>query len=229
MALFNHLFPYSNFHDINLDWIISIIKSIDPAVIQALQELTPDIIEQVTQKVNEAQAAAIAAQSSASEANTASENAATSATEAAQEATEASADAALANADAVRAENAANSAEQKANTAVSNALAVSIYGVVQSSYATIGDAQVYKSGNVFTLFLACTINSKNTSGTTTDIGTVEYFPGTSGNRRFTGNFWRSGSPSAIGTVTISTNGVISVNNGNFETGDVLYIDTAFMA
>lgn len=87
MALFNHLFPYSNLHDINLDWIISIIKSIDPAVIQALQELTPDIIEQVNQKVNEAQAAAIAAQSSASEANTARENAATSAAEAAQDAT----------------------------------------------------------------------------------------------------------------------------------------------
>lgn len=86
MALFNHLFPYSNLHDINLDWIISIIKSIDPAVIQALQELTPDIIEQVDQKVSEAQAAAIAAQSSASEANTARENAATSATEAAQDA-----------------------------------------------------------------------------------------------------------------------------------------------
>lgn len=87
MALFNHLFPYSNLHDINLDWIISIIKSIDPAVIQALQELTPDIIEQVNQKVNEAQAAAIAAQSSASEANTAKENAATSAVEAATNAT----------------------------------------------------------------------------------------------------------------------------------------------
>lgn len=229
MALFNHLFPYSNLHDINLDWIISIIKSIDPAVIQALQELTPDIIEQVNQKVNEAQAAAIAAQSSASEANTARENAETSAAAAAQEATDASTNATAANADAVRAENAANSAEQKANTAVSNALAVSIYGVIQSSYVTIGDAQVYKSGNTFTLFLACTIKGKNTSGTTTDIGTVEHFPGTSGNRRFTGNFWRSGSPNAIGTVTINTNGVISVNNGNFETGDLLYIDTAFMA
>lgn len=86
MALFNHLFPYSNLHDINLDWIISIIKSIDPAVIQALQELTPDIIEQVNQKVNEAQAAAIAAQSSASEANTARETAVTSANEAAADA-----------------------------------------------------------------------------------------------------------------------------------------------
>lgn len=229
MALFNHLFPYSNLHDINLDWIISIIKSIDPAVIQALQELTPDIIEQVNQKVSEAQAAAIAAQSSASEANTARENAATSASEAAQDAAEAATNATEAGADAVRAENAANEAGSKAETAVANALSVSIYGVVQSGYATIGDAQVYKSGKTFTLFLACTMTGKNASGTTTDVGTVEYFPGTSGNRRFTGNFWRSGSPHAIGTVVISTNGVISVNNANFETGDVLYIDTAFMA
>ena len=102
MALFNHLFPYSNFHDINLDWIISIIKSIDPAVIQALQELTPDIIEQVNQKVSEAQAAAIAAQSSASEANTARETAVTSANEAA--------------ADAATAESAKTSVENSLNT-----------------------------------------------------------------------------------------------------------------
>lgn len=102
MALFNHLFPYSNLHDINLDWIISIIKSIDPAVIQALQELTPDIIEQVNQKVSEAQAAAIAAQSSASEANTARETAVTSANEAA--------------ADAATAESAKTAVENSLNT-----------------------------------------------------------------------------------------------------------------
>lgn len=116
MALFNHLFPYTNLHDINLDWIISIIKSIDPAVIKALQELTPDTIAQVTQLVSDAQNYAISAQSSASDANTAKENAATSAAEAAQEATEAAADAALANADAVRAE--------AAKTAVENSLTV---------------------------------------------------------------------------------------------------------
>ena len=118
MALFNHLFPYSNFHDINLDWIISIIKSIDPAVIRALQELTPDIIEQVNQKVSEAQAAAIAAQSSASEANTAKDNAAARAAEAAQKASEASTGAATAGAEAFRAETAANSAE----ASIANAL-----------------------------------------------------------------------------------------------------------
>ena len=101
MALFNHLFPYSNFHDINLDWIISIIKSIDPAVIQSLQNLTPDIIEQVNQKVSEAQAFAVSAQSSASEANTARETAVTSANEAA--------------ADAATAESAKNAVENSIN------------------------------------------------------------------------------------------------------------------
>lgn len=132
MALFNHLFPYSNLHDINLDWIISIIKSIDPAVIQALQNLTPDIIEQVNQKVKEAQAAAIAAQSSASEANTAKENAVTSATEA-------SADAARADTDAVRAEN--------AKTAVENSL---IPVDLSSNVTVVGNGSVYNS----TVFLS---------------------------------------------------------------------------
>lgn len=138
MALFNHLFPYSNLHDINLDWIISIIKSIDPAVIQALQELTPDIIEQVNQKVNEAQAAAIAAQSSASEANTARENAATSAAEAAQDATDASTNAALANADAVRAEN--------AKTAVENSLVPAELTIEKNNNTTLYYGRAVKSG-----------------------------------------------------------------------------------
>ena len=104
MALFNRLTPYSNLHDINLDWIISIIKSIDPAVIKALQNLTPEFIKQINNKVNEAQIAATSAQTSASEANTAKENAA-------QKASEASASAATANNEAVRADNAANRAE----------------------------------------------------------------------------------------------------------------------
>lgn len=216
MALFNHLFPYSNLHDINLDWIISIIKSIDPAVIQALQQLTPDIIEQVTQKVNEAQAAAIAAQSSASEANTAKENAATSAAEAA-------ADATLANADAVRAENAANNA---ANV-VADALAVKSFGVTSSAHASVGDAQILQSGKTITLYLAGTLTGK-AAGERTEVGTVTNFPTLTSGRRFCGWFWRGGAPTAVGTAEISTDGILSVNNANFEIGDVLYIDTAFM-
>ena len=216
MALFNHLFPYSNLHDINLDWIISIIKSIDPAVIQALQELTPDIIEQVNQKVNEAQAAAIAAQSSASEANTARENAATSAAEAATNAT-------AAVADAVRAENAANNA---ANV-VADALAVKSFGMTSSAHASIGDAQILQSGKTITFYLAGTMTGK-ASGAKTDVGTVTNFPSLSSVRRFCGWFWRGGAPTAVGTVEISTNGILSVNNANFEIGDVLYIDTSFM-
>ena len=154
MAIFNHLFPYTNLHDINLDWIISIIKSIDPAVIQALQQLTPDIIEQVTQKVNEAQAAAIAAQSSASEANTAKENAATSAAEAEKDATEAAAAAALANADAVRAEN--------ARIAVENSLTPTVANVTPSDHLTnVTLCYSIVSGHTATFFIDATFSSKS--------------------------------------------------------------------
>lgn len=209
MALFNHLFPYTNLHDINLDWIISIIKSIDPAVIQALQQLTPDIIEQVAQKVNEAQAAAIAAQSSASEANTAKENAVASAAEAA-------ADAAIANANA---NNAAN--------VVANALAVKSFGMTQSAHASIGAWQILQSGKTITFYLAGTMTGKAT-GAQSDVGTVTNFPTLTSIRRFCAWFWRGGAPTAVGTAEISTDGILSVNNANFEIGDVLYIDTAFM-
>lgn len=223
MTLFNHLFPYTNMHDINLDWIISTIKSIDPAVIQALQQLTPDILKQVMQKVNEAQAAAIAAQSSASEANTAKDNAAVSAAEAEKDATEAAADAALANANAVRAENAANNA---ANV-VANALAVKTFGIQPSAYANIGNAQILQSGKTFTFYLAGTLTGK-AAGARTEIGTMTISPKLTSSRRFCAWFWRGGAPTAVGTAEISTNGILSVNNANFETGDVLYIDTAFM-
>lgn len=223
MAFFNHLFPYTNLHDINLDWIISIIKSIDPAVIQALQELTPNIIEQVTQKVNEAQAAAIAAQSSASEANTAKENAATSAADAEKNATEAATAAALANADAVRAENAANNA---ANV-VADALAVKSSGIAQSAHASIGDVQILRSGKTITVYLTSTLTGK-TTGARTDVGTVTNLPTLTSIRRFCAWFWRGGAPTAVGTAEISTDGILSVNNANFEIGDVLFIDTTFM-
>lgn len=167
MALFNHLFPYSNLHDINLDWIISIIKSIDPAVIQALQELTPDIIEQVNQKVNEAQAAAIAAQSSASEANTARENAATSAAEAAQDATEAATNATAASADAVRAENAANNAE----TAIANALTPELLSMTpNSSYVNNTTVAEYKvSGKTALINIDCVLAGTKSEGYWTNI------------------------------------------------------------
>lgn len=118
MPLFENLFPYTNLHNLNLDWIIEMIEGIDPETVQALQELTPEFIAQINNKVNEAQIAATSAQRSASEANTAKENAATGAAEAAQKASEASAGAATAGAEAVRAETAANSAE----TTIANAL-----------------------------------------------------------------------------------------------------------
>lgn len=158
MALFNHLFPYSNLHDINLDWIISIIKSIDPAVIRALQELTPDIIKQVNQKVSEAQAAAIAAQSSASEANTARENASTSAAEAARDATAASADAA-------RAEN--------AKTSVENSLVPVSLTATFADFVNLTSQNMWRSGAVTYLAAFGTFNK---TVETPDYPTLVTFP-----------------------------------------------------
>lgn len=154
MALFDHLFPYTNLHDINLDWIISIIKSIDPAVIQALQELTPDIIEQVNQKVNEAQAAAIAAQSSASEANTAKENA-----------SRYSSQAAASSAVAIEAKN-----------AVENSL-VTTYGTitdVATEYITPSINITSKTGNTAFISLSGTMSGNKSDGAYTKIGTLPY-------------------------------------------------------
>lgn len=162
MALFNHLFPYSNLHDINLDWIISIIKSIDPAVIQALQQLTPDIIEQVNQKVSEAQAAAISAQSSASEANTARENAETSAAEAVTNATTASAD-------AVRAETAANNAESAVETALTPVPLTATF----ADFVTVSQQNMWRFGGL-TYFMA--LGTFNRTPTTPDYPEVIRFP-----------------------------------------------------
>ena len=111
MPLFENLFPYTNLHNLNLDWIIEMIEGIDPETVQALQELTPEFIAQINNKVNEAQIAATSAQTSASEANSAKDNAAASAAEA-------STGAATAGAEAVRAETAANGAE----ASIANAL-----------------------------------------------------------------------------------------------------------
>lgn len=158
MALFNHLFPYSNLHDINLDWIISIIKSIDPAVIQALQELTPDVIEQVNQKVSEAQAFAVSAQSSASDANTAKENAATSAAEASQDATEAAADAAAA---------------LSAKTAVENSLTPVSLTATFADFVNLTSQNMWKSGA--TTYLVA-YGSFKSSPATPDYPTIVTFP-----------------------------------------------------
>lgn len=150
MALFNHLFPYSNLHDINLDWIISIIKSIDPDVIQALQNLTPDIINQVNQKVNEAQAFAISAQSSASEANTAKNNAATSAAEAAQDAT----------------------AAEAAKTTVENSIRVTSASLSMANGITSDINRIAKSGKTAFITLRGQIKTSGGSEFFTKIATI---------------------------------------------------------
>ena len=203
MALFNHLFPYSNFHDINLDWIISIIKSIDPATIQALQNLTPDVIEQVNQKVSEAQAFAIAAQSSASDANTAKDNAAASAAESTKEA-------ALANADAVRAEN--------AKIAVENSL-LPVELSVTSDHANLSTAIVRKSGRFASIIIEGVIQSLPNN----DITTLAKI---NGSFQWTPTICIKSVNSAINAqylANIETDGRVTINTSLFAVGNTFTI------
>ena len=163
MPLFENLFPYTNLHNLNLDWIIEMIEGIDPETIRALQELTPEFIAQINNKVNEAQIAATAAQSSASEANAAKENAATSAAEA-------SAGAATANNEAVRADNAANRAEATIANAL-NPESISITAV--DSYvegATIAQCNV--SGKSAVINIDCMMTGTKSNEYWTPIYTL---------------------------------------------------------
>ena len=163
MPLFENLFPYTNLHNLNLDWIIEMIEGIDPETVQALQELTPEFIAQINNKVNEAQIAATSAQRSASEANTAKENAATSAAEA-------SARAVTAGNEAVRAENAANSAE----ATIANALNPEFISMTAvASYvegATIAQCKV--SGKSAVINIDCMINGTKSNEYWTPIYTL---------------------------------------------------------
>lgn len=161
MALFDNLFPYTNLHDINLDWMISIIKSIDPAVIQALQQLTPDIIEQASQKVSEAQAAAIAAQSSASEAKTAKENAANSESKALRYSSQAAASSTV----AIEAKN-----------EIKNSLATT-YGTitdVATDYITPSINITSRTGNTAFISLSGTMSGNKSTDAYTRIGAIPY-------------------------------------------------------
>ena len=163
MPLFENLFPYTNLHNLNLDWIIEMIEGIDPETIKALQELTPEFIAQINNKVNEAQIAATSAQTSASEANAAKESAATSATES-------TASAAAAGADAVRAENAANSAE----TTIANALNPEIISMTAvDSYVEVSTISLCKvSGKTAIFNIDCTITGAKSEEYWTPIYTL---------------------------------------------------------
>lgn len=67
MGLFDQ-FPYSNLHELNLDWVIAKLKDVDKAQMTA-QEAT-DLLNQVSGKADDAEAAALAAASDASNAHT---------------------------------------------------------------------------------------------------------------------------------------------------------------
>ena len=67
MPLFDN-FPYSNLHELNLDWVIAKLKDVDKAQMTAEEATT--LLNQVSGKADEAAASALAAASDASDAHT---------------------------------------------------------------------------------------------------------------------------------------------------------------
>ena len=208
-----NLAPYSNIHDVNLDWIIAIIKSIDPSVIKKLQNLTPDAIEQINQSVEEAKSFAIAAKSSALDANTSKNTAEAKASEAAQEAINASAD-------AVRAENAANNATAAVNTA----LEPTTLTVNATSRSTISDSMCIVSGKIATIFISGNMNSK-VGGNFTTCAEIANWPGRSA-VRFSATILRDGAPIKKTTAILGVDSGIRLPNSAFDVNDSFQIDTA---
>lgn len=114
-------YPYTNMHEINLDWIISQIKSIDPELIAALRTLDPDTLAQVKQQVQIAEGYATTAQSFASAASTSADACAESASNAAGSASAAG-------------ESASNAAESASNAADSSSSAANVAANYTSGY-----------------------------------------------------------------------------------------------
>lgn len=221
MALFNNLFPYTNLHDINLDWIISIIKSIDPAVIQALQQLTPDIIEQVNQKVSEAQAAAIAAQSSASEANTAKENAANSESKASRYSSQAQASAAVASSEA--------SAAIDAKRTIENSLTAVVGTISGTTYGAVREQSLRKTGKTVVMHTAIEIMSLPDSGIF-NIATFSENMGTLVGTHYSfATVTRGGAWNSIKSVGATADRELQIGTpAGLQVGDYIWLDAVYV-
>lgn len=111
-----NLFPYSDLHSLNLDWLLSKMKETAAQAAQAIADAANALAQ-----VAEAKAAALSAQTAAQNAQTAANNAQTAANNAADSAENAVAVAQAANSAAQTAQNTANTAQSVAQTAQNTA------------------------------------------------------------------------------------------------------------
>lgn len=111
-----NLFPYSDLHSLNLDWILSKMKETATQAAQAIADS-----EKALAQVIEAKTAAQNAQTAAQNAQTAANNAQTAANNAANSAENAVAEAQAAKSAAQTAQNTANTAQSAAQTAQNTA------------------------------------------------------------------------------------------------------------
>ena len=136
-----NLFPYSDLHSLNLDWLLSKMKETAAQAAQAIADSAKALSQ-----VAEAKAAALSAQTAAQNAQTAANNAQTAANNAADSAENAVAVAQAAKSAAQTAQNTANTAQSAAQTAQNTAntaqsAAETAQSVAQTAQNTANTAQ----------------------------------------------------------------------------------------
>lgn len=253
MGLFDQ-FPYSNLHELNLDWVIAKLKDVDKAQMTA-QEAT-DLLNQVSGKADDAEAAAAAA---ALDAANAHDDAGAANNEyllakAASEAAEgyrddalgykndakASADAAYLDADAAHqdandAHNDALAAHQDATDAHNDALAAA--GSAAAALADANRAQAY-GASTGVASLAGTITAQSSNDVSLNDGTyvIIYF-GTDAQSSRGMNMFTLHSSTMVArnliqsgaNVIMSTNGANVIHIVNFMgDGDMKYLILGYM-
>ena len=129
-----NLFPYSDLHSLNLDWILSKMKETATQAAQAIADSAKALAQ-----VIEAKTAAQNAQTAAQNAQTAANNAQTAANNAADSAENAVAEAQAAKSAAQTAQNTANTAQSAAQTAQS--AAQTAQSAAQTAQSTAETAQ----------------------------------------------------------------------------------------
>ena len=149
-----NLFPYSDLHSLNLDWILSKMKETATQAAQAIADSAKALAQVIEAKTaaQNAQTAAQNAQTAAQNAQTAANNAQTAANNAATNAENAVNVAQAAKSTAQAAQNTANTAQSAAQTAQNTAnTAQSAAQTAQSTAETAQNAAQTASENVETL------------------------------------------------------------------------------
>lgn len=253
MGLYNN-FPYSNLHELNLDWVIAKLKDVDKAQMTAAEATT--LLNQVSGKADDAEAAAAAAALDAAAAHADAQNAHDDAAAAHSDAADAAFykqgsydasilakgyrdDAQTASGNADNQALAAYNAKQDAQQAAADALAAKIIaqGAASDANADANRAQAY-GASTGVASLAGTITAQSSDDVSLNDGTyvIIYF-GTDAQSSRGMNMFKLHSSTMVArnliqsgaNVIMSTNGANVIHIVNFMgDGDMKYLILGYM-